>query len=261
LSGESESSGNGPIPAEPDRPQGAPSRLALTLVVAPLVVMVAAGYVADAFWADLVNSNPLLLLMLSARNRYAILVVNQLDPAVYYTVGTIRLLLPDPLFYLLGFWYGDAAVRWMESRTATYGQMLRRLEVMFRKWGHPLVFVFPNNPICLFAGAARMPVPIFAALNVAGTITRLVLIALVGEAFQDPIDAVLGFVADYRIPILIASVVIVGFTVWSETRQGTSEIDQLRRIEHELDDGDGGDGGDAGRSDPSTVDRSSDDLP
>lgn len=217
---------------------GAPSRTALTLVVAPLIAMVAAGYVAGAIWAQLVETHPLTLIMLSAQNRYLILVVNQLDSLSYYAVGTTRLLLPDPFFYLLGYWYGDAAVRWMETRTATVGSMLRWLEQAFRKWGHPLVFLFPNNPICLFAGAARMKVWVFAVLNVSGTIARLVLIAWLGDKLQRPIDWVLDLVARYRVPILIVSVAAVGFTMWNETRKGTSEIDQLLELEHELEDGD-----------------------
>jgi membrane protein DedA with SNARE-associated domain len=206
------------------------------LVVTPLIVMVAAGYVAGAFWPDWVNSRPLLLIVLSSQNRYLILVVNQLDTWSYYLVGTIRLLLPDPFFYILGYWYGDAAVRWMESRTATVGNLLRWLEQAFAKWGHPLVFLFPNNPICLLAGAARMRVWVFALLNVSGTITRLVLIAIIGEALQRPIDAVLDFIARYRLPLVIASVIVVGFTMWNETRQGTSEIEQLRSLERDLED-------------------------
>jgi membrane protein DedA with SNARE-associated domain len=213
------------------------------LVVAPLIVMVAAGYVAGAFWPEWVNSRPLLLIMLSSQNRYLILVVNQLDAWSYYLVATIRLLLPDPFFYVLGYWYGDAAVRWMENRTATVGNLLRWLEQAFAKWGHPLVFLFPNNPICLLAGAARMRVWVFAALNVSGTITRLVLIAIIGEALQRPIDEVLEFIARYRLPLIVVSVLIVAFTMWNETRQGTSEIEQLRSLERDLeDDGEQGSG-------------------
>jgi membrane protein DedA with SNARE-associated domain len=215
---------------------GAPNRTSLTLVVAPLIAMVAAGYVAGAIWAQLLESHPLLLITLSAQNRYLILTVNQLAPASYYVVGTARLLLPDPLFYLLGYWYGDAAVRWMESRTATIGSMLRWLETAFRRWGHPLVFCFPNNPVCLFAGAARMRLWVFALLNITGTIARLILIAWIGYALQRPIDDVLDFIARYRVPLLIASVVLMGFTIWNETRHGTSEIDQLLELEREFGD-------------------------
>ena len=51
----------------------------------------------------------------------------------YYGIGTVRLLVSDPLFFLLGYWYGDAAVTWMERRTTTWGQMLRQIERMVRQ--------------------------------------------------------------------------------------------------------------------------------
>jgi hypothetical protein len=71
-------------------------------------------------------------------------------------------------------------------------------------------------------------------VNVAGTIARLVAIAILGATFEVPIDWVLDFIRSYRIPLLALSVVAVLFTMWNETRKGTSEIDQLRNIEHEL---------------------------
>ena len=37
--------------------------------------------------------------------------------------GPVRLLISDPLFFLLGYWYGDAAVKWMERRTKTGNKM------------------------------------------------------------------------------------------------------------------------------------------
>ena len=47
---------------------------------------------------------------MNARNRNLILVTNQLDAVSYYVVGTLRLLLSDPLFFLIGYWYGDTAL-------------------------------------------------------------------------------------------------------------------------------------------------------
>ena len=64
-------------------------------------------------------------------NRNLILVTNNLDAVSYYVVGTLRLLLADPLFFLLGHWYGDTAIEWMERRTKTFGQMLRQMEGWF----------------------------------------------------------------------------------------------------------------------------------
>ena len=218
-------------------PRPTPSRRTLSFVVVPLIVMVAAGYVAGALWPTLVESHPVWLIGLSSQNRYLVMTVNQIGALPYYLVGTLRLLAPDPLFYLLGFWYGESAVRWMEGRTQTFGQILRWLEGAFKKWGGPLVFLAPNNFVCLVAGSAQMPVGLFAVLNVTGTIFRLVVISIIGDIFSAPINWLLSFVAAYRIPLLVISVVAVAFTVWSETRKGTSEIEQLRALEHELDEG------------------------
>ena len=81
----------------------------LALLIGPIAVMVAMGYVADALWPTLVEQHPLWLLGLSARNRYAVLVVNRVDLWAYYLLGTGRLLLPDPFFFALGWMYGPAA--------------------------------------------------------------------------------------------------------------------------------------------------------
>ena len=106
-----------PRPHPSASPAAGPSRSS----IAPIVAMIAAGYVADALWPTLVESHPLWLLGLSARNRYAVLVVNRVDLWAYYLWGTLRLLLPDPFFFALGWFYGPAALRWMEKRTPTVG--------------------------------------------------------------------------------------------------------------------------------------------
>jgi len=223
-------------------PRRAPSRRALTAIVVPLVALVIAAQVGDALAPSLLpdengdGGNPLLLIALNSRNRWLIGVVNHVDLIWYYLIGTVRALVSDPLFYLLGYWYGDSAVRWMERRTPTFGGLMRSLESAFRRWGYPLVFLAPNNWICLLAGSAGMSPALFLILNVSGTVARLVLIMFLGEAFEAPINWVLGFISDYRIPLLILSVTLVGLTVWNESRKGTSEIDQLRRLEGDLDD-------------------------
>src|SRR5438105_12424822 len=93
------------------RPGGwRPSRTQLALVVAPIVALVAAAYVGDALTTTWADRHPLLLVMLNARNRVLVLTTNQLDAFSYYLVATLRLLASDPLFYLLGRWYGAAMV-------------------------------------------------------------------------------------------------------------------------------------------------------
>jgi len=199
----------------------------LKLLAAPIIGLIVISNVGDALAPQLVNSHPLQLIAMNARNRNLILVTNQLDAASYYIVGTLRLLLADPLFFLVGYWYGDTALDWMEQRTKTFGRTLRQWESWFGKAAYPLVFIAPNQYICLFAGAAGMSVTGFFVANIAGTIVRLYLIRRLGEAFEAPIDDVLGFISDYRIPLLIVSVVVFGAMMVNELRQTKEEVEAL----------------------------------
>lgn len=213
------------IPPQDQRTPPGPHTLKLLAV--PIVILIVVSNVGDALAPRLVDTHPLQLLAMNARNRNLILVTNQLDAVSYYVVGTLRLLLSDPLFFLVGYWYGDTALEWMERRTKSFGRTLRQWERWFGKAAYPLVFVAPNNYICLFVGAAGMSVPGFFAVNLAGTVVRLYLIRRLGEQFEAPIDDVLGFIADYRTPLLVLSVLVFGGLMVNELRRGKDELESL----------------------------------
>jgi membrane protein DedA with SNARE-associated domain len=211
-----------------------PSRRILWLIITPIIVLVIASNVGDALAPTLVDHHPLWLIALNARNRNLVLVTNQLDPIPYYVVGTFRLVLSDPLFFALGFLYGDAAVTWMERKAPTYGRLMRTAERFFATAAYPLVFIAPNNYICLFAGAAGMPIVSFAVLNVTGTIARLYLIRVVGDIFDGPIQSILDFIKEYRVPLLLITIGLVLFSVWNEHRLGKGEIGALTHLDEEI---------------------------
>jgi membrane protein DedA with SNARE-associated domain len=213
-----------------------PNRLHLRLVIAALVVLVAASITGDLLTTTLADTHPLLLVLLSSRNRILVLTTNQLDALTYYTVPALRLLVSDPLFFLLGLWYGDAAIRWVERRQSSYGELLRWAERAFSKAAYPLVFLAPNNYICLFAGASGMAVPVFIILNLTGTYFRLYVIRVVGNVFDDAINDVLGVFKDYRLPLLGASAVLIALSLLLDRRRGGGEIEAIRELEDELDD-------------------------
>lgn len=204
-----------------------PGKHTLKLLAAPIVGLIVLSNIGDALAPRLVDTHPLQLIAMNARNRNLILVTNQLDAVSYYVVGSLRLLLSDPLFFLIGYWYGDTALDWMERRTKTYGTLLRQMERWFGNAAYPLVFIAPNNFICLFAGAAGMSVAGFFLANVTGTIVRLYLIRRLGEAFEAPIDDVLGFIRDYRTPLLVVSVVLFAVVMVNELRQTKGEVDAI----------------------------------
>lgn len=213
-----------PRPKDERQPPGVHT---LKLLAVPIVGLIILSNVGDALAPKLVDTHPLQLLAMNARNRNLILVTNYLDPVSYYVVGTLRLLLADPLFFLVGYWYGDTALAWMEQRTKSFGSTLRQMERWFGKAGYPLVFLAPNQYFCLFAGAAGMSVTGFFIANITGTLTRLYLIRRLGERFEAPIDDVLGFIGDYRTPLLVASVVLFGVVMVNELRRGKDEMEAL----------------------------------
>ncbi|MGE3620769.1 MAG: DedA family protein [Acidimicrobiia bacterium] len=218
----------------PARERRRPSKRAVTIVSIPLVVVTLLSYVGDGIMPGLVDEHPLLLMALNPRNRNLVLVTNQVDAWSYYLVGFLRLILTDPLWFLIGYWYGDTALHWAESRTRTFGETLRWLESGFGKAAYPLVVVAPNNWICLFAGSAGMGLATFLVLNALGTIGRLVTIRLLGDVFESPIDRVLEFIADYRMPLLIVSIVAFGLMALLEYRKGEGDLEGLSRLDEEM---------------------------
>jgi membrane protein DedA with SNARE-associated domain len=211
-----------------------PSPQVVAAVGTLLVIMVIMNWVGDALTTTWAKDHPAWLIALNSRNRILVLTTNNLDPWSYYSIGTARLLLSDPLFFLLGYWYGDAAIVWMEKRTQTWGQMLRQLESWFSKAAYPLVFIAPNNPICLFAGAAGMPLRAFVILNVSGTIARLWAIRVFGDIFKLPISDLLDWFARYRLPLFIVSVALLLVSILLEFRKGEPEVASYSRLDEEL---------------------------
>jgi len=91
--------------------------------------------------------------------------------------------------------------------------------------------LFPNNYVCLIAGAARMSPLLFISLDLVGTLGRLLMIQVIGDVFAGPVNSVLGFVSTWRIPILVVTIGLVAFSAFGEYRRGSSELDALHELE------------------------------
>lgn len=209
-------------------------RRKLWWLLTPIVGLTGLAYVGDIFYADLANRNPYLLIALNTRKRYLALVVPNTELIPYFVVGLTRQVVTDPLFYLIGRWYGDAGVRWLERRMGDSGGMVRAMERGFAAAAYPMVAILPNALICMMAGASRMRTWIFLALNIGGTFASMVLLRIFGETFSGPIESLLSFLARYRWPIIAFSAVVVGLSIIRNQRQGRGELDSVSELEEEL---------------------------
>jgi membrane protein DedA with SNARE-associated domain len=192
---------------------------------------VAAGRLGDALAPTLIAKHPLALIAMEARNRNLLLVSSKVGFVPFLVVGTVRRLLSDPLFYALGYLYGDRAVRWMEREV---GDSSQRVERWFRRASYPLVFFAPGLPVCVLAGATEVPVPVFVVLNVTGTIVTVIVLRLAGNVFSGPIDAVNRFIsANFRWLTLIT----IALTAWwliDRRRRGRPTLTSVAETEAEL---------------------------
>ena len=205
-------------------PGGPPSRWARNVVIGILVAFVIASNLSTAFLSVLVTERPLLFISLSAQNRNLALASGELDAISFYVVGFLRLIGPDPFFFLLGRWYGDSAIRWMERKAPTYGELVRQLETWFHKARLPVVAIAPNNYVCLFAGASAMAWGPFLAANVVGTIGRLWLVRTFSSIFEGQLGSIRDFIGTYRWPLLALSLAFVALSLLSERRAGRDPV-------------------------------------
>ncbi|HVL27471.1 MAG TPA: hypothetical protein VM390_04945 [Acidimicrobiales bacterium] len=207
-------------------------RKKLLLIVGPIVVLAIVGTVATALTPALAARHPLLLILLEARNRNLIL-AREVDFLPFLLVATFRRTLTDPLYYLLGKYYGDAAVRWLEVK-AGLGSYARMMERIFVKASYPAVFFFPGAIVCALAGVTRMRFGIFVALNLSGTVTAVVALKLFGDAVASPVEAIVSFFDRNLLTTTLVSIVLVAISVWAGRAEGRmrmsmEDIEDLER--------------------------------
>ena len=207
-----------------------PSQRTLRIVVLLPIIAYAAAPIGAALFPSLEKDNPALLLILHARLRALIAVVNQVNTVYFFVVGSLRMLVTDPLFFLLGYWYGDAIVSWMEQRTPSTGKAVRRYEKLFRDAAYPVGVLAPSSIVCALAGSAGMRPVVFMALNTLGTVGRVVAVKIFGKRFEEPIDAIVTWISDNRLFLLPITIGLVVFAVGRDVVRGRRDIAVLEEI-------------------------------
>lgn len=210
-----------------------PRRRSLVLLVSPLVGLTIVALSANALAPVLLVRHPLLLIMMSSRNRYLIGTAGSLDVAPFVLIAVARRFIEDPLWFILGRSYGTAAVRWAEQR-AGGGVLVRALERGFLRARYPMMFFFPGSLVCVLGGATGMGVRVFVLLDLVGTLTVVALLRAFGFALSEPVNEALQFLNRHLIVTTVASTVLVVTWMILQRRRGHPEVVSLEEIVEEL---------------------------
>ena len=189
------------------------SRLRLFILIGVIAVAWVGTMVGTALSPTLVVESPLLLIALNPNWRHVVLAVPVTDAVPFFAVTIARMFFTDPIFYLLGRWYGNDAVIWVEERSGGIGRVLRWTERKFKKAGRVILYFLPGGFICLLAGASGMSRTTFLLIDIAGTVTGAAIMRFAGDVFEGPIDVVREFVSDHMSELTLCTIVLVAVGV------------------------------------------------
>lgn len=214
----------------------APRRIPLVWLLVPFVLSTIAGYVGDIVGPRLINDHPLAQIALNPRNRWLLLAAPQLDAVSFFVVGFFRLVSTDPMAFLIGWQYGDQAIAWVEKKMGDETGLVRKIERWFGKIAPLVILVAPSWNWCVLAGAARMKPQLFVALNLTGTIGRLALFWVAGDAFKDQLEDVLELIQRYQWWLVGLSVAVIALQMFRKGEVVETPEELAAEIEGEHDD-------------------------
>ncbi len=195
-----------PAPEPIERRTPAPP-IPAAVLIAPIVALGVVGLLADGFGPALALRHPLLQVMLDPKIRYLVLTAHRVALVPWFVAGFVRLAIADPLWYLLGRWYGHDATRLLERHLGA-GRVIRLVERLFSRVSWLLVIVVPDGFVCLLAGATDMPPLLVGLLDLVGTIGRLVMVLVVARALAGPVTRATDLMAGYQWWLVAVSVAI-----------------------------------------------------
>jgi membrane protein DedA with SNARE-associated domain len=237
-----------PEPAEPSDPatpaistgafKGAdsagPNRLLLGLVLCTLVVLTAGNYISTAILFTLIKHHPAWLIGLNPTTRNLILVSNEMSAVSYFVLAVVRRMFPHPLWFLIGRWYGNAGIKWVEKRSPDIGAMVSTLERYFPRFGWLICIIYPHPLVCTMAGASAMSFLAFTVYTLLGVIGFVWLSRVFGDFLHPVTNSIANFGSHYWIPLTVLSVLVVIIGFFAGEKGGRSKIESIGQIEAEL---------------------------
>jgi membrane protein DedA with SNARE-associated domain len=167
----------------------------LVIVGGLLILSYIGGLIGLALLPLLASEQPLLLMMIYPVSGALFLIAPQFDPVFFVALASARRLIVHVLFFLLGGWYGERAIRWTTQRGGgEVGGFVATVQGLFGRFGWLIVLIFPGPLPSVLAGTTRMSWPLFIALDLIGTVVSVAIVRVAASAASGPLATALRFI-------------------------------------------------------------------
>jgi hypothetical protein len=205
-------------------------RLRIAMLAVPMVAFTVAGYVGNALAPTLAHDAPLALLVLNPRLRWLFLTSAKVETLWFFLIPLVRATAVLGVYFLLGRWYGDRALRWLESRAANTMRPLLWVERRFHRSRVAITFLFPGTIAAMLAGADDMATPLFFGVALASIGLRVWAVRALANAFRGTLLDVLDWVGNNQLWLTVLSATsVVGWVMWSN-RHGMTQGETIEQI-------------------------------
>ena len=172
-----------------------------------MALLTVVGTITGGAAPELLEKHPLLLVLGAPRYRWIVLVAPKVNALVLIIVAWLRLLLSDPVYFLIGWYYGDKAMIFFESLLGKQAMDSTRRFFQRATW---ILSAFAAGPvICAIAGLARVKPKRFFTLDIIGTLIISILLRLFAEALREPLQTLIDFNKKYSRWLLIITVSVM----------------------------------------------------
>jgi len=192
-------------------PFGARADRRLVILSAIIAALYGAGLLGLALAPILTREQPILLLLLNPTTTILLLVSGRVELVWLIALVAARRFLVHIVFYLLGWWYAEAAIEWVVGRSTDAEAIVGRAERIFHRIGWLAVLIWPGPFPSVLSGASRMPWPLFVAIDLVGTVASITLTRYAASLAANPLDIALRFIdanAEALTIICVAAVIL-----------------------------------------------------
>lgn len=201
------------------------------IVGAIIAALYAASFVGTALTPILVRDFPLLMLLLQPTSGHILLVSARVAIVPLVAVVVLRRFAGHAVFFLLGRWYGDRALRWVKGRGGRWRALVETLEELFARAGFVAVFLAPGTLTGLLAGASGMRRWQFAVLDLAGLLAQVLVVRFAAGVAADPLAVAVGFIDRQAGPLTAVCALAVILWLLVRRRRGRTVVDVVDELQ------------------------------